>query len=163
MNKQKVNCLGILVVDALSGPLRQYPEPGKCPEVITDSIRFLPGGGSANTSAALAQLGLDVSIFSKISSKAADMPVSISSLSGIHTYSCAFIKLPLSVCSTSTAETALFLMSIPSIFLSILCRSVKNHVKCSLAITISSLLSIKLQSVWFRVKNQKILIIGHCT
>ena len=66
MKKIRVSCLGVLVVDALSKPLSGYPIPGKRPQVVTDSIRFLPGGGSANTSLALAQMGIPVTVFSKI-------------------------------------------------------------------------------------------------
>src|SRR5690348_16940794 len=61
-----VHCLGVLVVDALSGPLPQYPVPGVTPQVNTRSIKFMPGGGAANTGSALAQLGVSVAVFSKI-------------------------------------------------------------------------------------------------
>ena len=61
-----VHCLGVLVVDALSGPLSHYPVPGITTQVNTRSIRFLPGGGAANTAAALGQLGISVAVFSKI-------------------------------------------------------------------------------------------------
>jgi len=60
-----VHCLGILVVDALSGPLPQYPVPGAVAQVNTASIKFLAGGGAANTSSALGQIGIPVSVFSK--------------------------------------------------------------------------------------------------
>jgi len=62
----KVHCLGVLVVDALSGPLPHYPVPGVTTQVNTTSIKFLPGGGAANTGSALAQLGLSVAVFSKV-------------------------------------------------------------------------------------------------
>ncbi len=39
-----VSCLGVLVVDALSSPLRSYPVPGKISQVLTDKLQFLPGG-----------------------------------------------------------------------------------------------------------------------
>jgi sugar/nucleoside kinase (ribokinase family) len=61
-----VHCLGVLVVDALSGPLPKYPVPGLTTQVNTQSIKFLPGGGAANTSSALGQLGVSVSVFSKV-------------------------------------------------------------------------------------------------
>lgn len=61
-----VHCLGVLVVDALSGPVPRYPVPGVTPQVNTRSIKFLAGGGAANTSAALAQLGIPVAVFSKV-------------------------------------------------------------------------------------------------
>ncbi|HVV72035.1 MAG TPA: carbohydrate kinase family protein [Verrucomicrobiae bacterium] len=61
-----VHCIGALVVDALSGPLPQYPIPRVKPQINTSSIRFLPGGGAANTGSALAQMGVSVRIFSKV-------------------------------------------------------------------------------------------------
>ena len=66
MKPKTVNCLGVLVVDALSRPLSRYPVPGKVTQVITDSLEFMPGGGAANTSTALAQLGVPVRVFSKV-------------------------------------------------------------------------------------------------
>ncbi|MBU4211806.1 MAG: sugar kinase [Kiritimatiellae bacterium] len=62
----RINCLGVLVVDALSGPLSRYPEPRVCSQVVTQSVRFAAGGGAANTGNALAKLGLDVGVFSKV-------------------------------------------------------------------------------------------------
>ncbi len=56
----------MLVVDALSGPLPQYPIPKINPQINTKSITFLPGGGAANTSAALAQLGVSTAICAKV-------------------------------------------------------------------------------------------------
>src|SRR5579859_2584348 len=61
-----VHCLGVLVVDALSGPLPHYPVPGVTTQVNTRSIKFLPGGGAANTGSALGQLGIPVAVFSKV-------------------------------------------------------------------------------------------------
>src|SRR5215472_11754808 len=61
-----VHCLGILVVDALSGPLPHYPVPGGVAQVNTRSIKFLAGGGAANTASALGQLGVSVAVFSKV-------------------------------------------------------------------------------------------------
>ena len=61
-----VHCLGVLVVDALSGPLPQYPVPGAVAQVNTRSIKFLAGGGAANTSSALGQMGIPVTVFSKV-------------------------------------------------------------------------------------------------
>ena len=63
-----VHCLGVLVVDALSGPLPHYPVPGVTTQVNTRSIKFLAGGGAANTSSALGQLGVSVAVFSKVGS-----------------------------------------------------------------------------------------------
>jgi sugar/nucleoside kinase (ribokinase family) len=67
---RRVHCLGILVTDALCGPLRRYPQPRICPQVTADSIRFLPGGGAVNTAAALAQIGIPVGLFTKIGADA---------------------------------------------------------------------------------------------
>lgn len=61
-----VHCLGVLVVDALSGPLPQYPVPGVTTQVNTRSIKFLAGGGAANTGSALGQLGIPVAVFSRV-------------------------------------------------------------------------------------------------
>ncbi|MHB9023269.1 MAG: carbohydrate kinase family protein [Armatimonadota bacterium] len=63
---KRIHCIGILVVDALSGPLARYPEPGVLTQVNTESLRFSPGGGAANTATALARMGLPVSVFSKV-------------------------------------------------------------------------------------------------
>lgn len=63
---KRIHCLGVLVVDALSGPIEQYPVPGQITQVNTDSIRFLPGGGAANSASALAQMGIPVTVFSKL-------------------------------------------------------------------------------------------------
>lgn len=65
-----VHCLGVLVVDALSGPLPHYPVPGVTTQVNTQSVKFMAGGGAANTSSALAQLGVSVAVFSKIGADA---------------------------------------------------------------------------------------------
>lgn len=62
----RINCLGVLVVDALSGPLEQYPVPRQRTQVITKAVRFAAGGGAANTGSALAKLGLNVGVFSKV-------------------------------------------------------------------------------------------------
>jgi len=67
---KRVHCLGVIVLDALSGPIPGYPEAGVQPQVISGGIRFMPGGGSANTSSALAQMGVDVSVFSKVGNDA---------------------------------------------------------------------------------------------
>jgi len=61
-----VHCIGALVVDALSGPLREYPVPRAKPQINTSSVQFLPGGGAANTGSALAQIGIATKIFSKV-------------------------------------------------------------------------------------------------
>ena len=56
----------MLVVDALSGPIGEYPVPKVRTQVNTQTIRFLPGGGAANTAAALGRMGLDAGVFSKV-------------------------------------------------------------------------------------------------
>jgi sugar/nucleoside kinase (ribokinase family) len=61
-----VHCIGALVVDALSGPLAAYPVPKVKTQINTRSIRFLPGGGAANTASALAQIGIYTKVFSKV-------------------------------------------------------------------------------------------------
>ncbi len=62
----RINTIGVLVVDVLSGPLSRYPEPGKHAQVITDWVRMMPGGGAANTGGALGRMGFDVGVFSKV-------------------------------------------------------------------------------------------------
>src|SRR5437764_1382272 len=63
---KRVNCLGIAVMDALSGPLEAYPVPRVRTQVTTESVRFIPGGGSVNTASALARMGISAGVFSKI-------------------------------------------------------------------------------------------------
>ena len=63
---KRINCLGILVVDALSGPISEYPVPRVRPQTNTPHLRFAPGGGAANTPAALARMGLGVGVFSTV-------------------------------------------------------------------------------------------------
>ena len=62
----RLNCIGVLVVDALSGPLAEYPVPRVRTQVTTPRVTFLPGGGAANTPAALGRMGLPVGVFSKV-------------------------------------------------------------------------------------------------
>jgi len=62
---KRVNCIGAVLVDALSWPMDKFPEPGKKGGIETESITFSPGGGAANTGSALAQLGVPVKVFSK--------------------------------------------------------------------------------------------------
>ncbi len=54
------------MVDALSGPLPQYPIPKITPQVNTAFVKFRPGGGAANTGAALAQIGVSTAICAKV-------------------------------------------------------------------------------------------------
>jgi len=66
----RVHCLGVAVVDALSGPLAEYPRPGKVAQVVTERVRFMPGGGAVNTAATLAHLGVEVALFTKVGNDA---------------------------------------------------------------------------------------------
>jgi sugar/nucleoside kinase (ribokinase family) len=61
----RIHCLGIMVTDALSGPLPQYPVAKERVQVVTRDLRFMPGGGAVNAASALARMGLAASIFSK--------------------------------------------------------------------------------------------------
>jgi len=61
-----IHCVGCLVVDFLSGPLKQYPVPKVQTQVTTKSVRIMPGGGAANTPSALARMGIPVGVFSKV-------------------------------------------------------------------------------------------------
>lgn len=65
-----VNVLGVAVVDAISGPLAAYPTPRSQPQVITERVWFCPGGGAVNTAATLAQLGINVALFTKVGADA---------------------------------------------------------------------------------------------
>jgi sugar/nucleoside kinase (ribokinase family) len=62
----RIHCTGIGVVDALSGPIDGYPIPRERTQVNTKSLRFATGGGAVNTSSALARMGLDVTVYTKI-------------------------------------------------------------------------------------------------
>jgi sugar/nucleoside kinase (ribokinase family) len=63
---KKVHCLGVVVVDVLSGPFKRYPQLPKRLQVISSQVRMAVGGGAANSASALGQMGIPVSIFSKI-------------------------------------------------------------------------------------------------
>ena len=63
---KRVHCMGVLVVDALSGPIPHYPVPGTTTQVNTDTVTFMPGGGVANVSSALCNMGIPATVFSKI-------------------------------------------------------------------------------------------------
>ncbi len=60
-----MHCYGVLVLDTLCGPLPRYPVPRAQPQVNVERVRMQPGGGAANTSAALAQMGVPVALFTK--------------------------------------------------------------------------------------------------
>jgi len=66
----RVHCYGIMVLDALCGPLPHYPVPKVEVQVNVRQVRLQPGGGAANSAAALAQIGLPVSLFTKIGTDA---------------------------------------------------------------------------------------------
>jgi sugar/nucleoside kinase (ribokinase family) len=61
----------VLVLDALCGPLPSYPVAKVRPQVNVRQVRLQPGGGAANTSAALAQIGISVALFTKAGTDAA--------------------------------------------------------------------------------------------
>jgi sugar/nucleoside kinase (ribokinase family) len=63
---KRIHCLGVVVLDALSGPLSRYPEPRGASQVVTKQVRFAAGGGAANTASALARMGLGAGVFSKL-------------------------------------------------------------------------------------------------
>jgi sugar/nucleoside kinase (ribokinase family) len=63
---KRIHCSGILVTDALSGPLDAYPVPRVRVQSVTQTIRFMPGGGAGNTSGALGKMGLPAAVFSKV-------------------------------------------------------------------------------------------------
>lgn len=63
---KRIHCLGVLVLDALSGPLESYPVPRQRVQSVTKTIRFAAGGGAANTASALARMGLPACVFSKV-------------------------------------------------------------------------------------------------
>jgi len=61
-----IHCVGIAVVDVLSGPIEQYPIPRVRTQVTTKWVRTMAGGGAANAPSALARMGLAVSSFFKV-------------------------------------------------------------------------------------------------
>ena len=63
---KRIHCLGVVVLDALSGPLSRYPEQCGHTQVVTKNVRFAAGGGAANTASALARMGLAAGVFSKL-------------------------------------------------------------------------------------------------
>ena len=66
MKTKSVNCLGIIVVDALSGPFDHYPRWGREAQVVSPKVEFKVGGGAANSAAALARLRVPTGIFAKL-------------------------------------------------------------------------------------------------
>lgn len=62
----RIHSFGLTVLDALSYPIDHYPIPRQHTQVVTEQIRFMPGGGAANTASALARMGLSVTLYSEI-------------------------------------------------------------------------------------------------
>jgi sugar/nucleoside kinase (ribokinase family) len=69
-NKQseynKIHCLGGALADLIVSPIKSYPEPKLNTSIFVDNLSYSPGGGAVNSSQALAKLGLEVSVFSKV-------------------------------------------------------------------------------------------------
>ena len=63
---KRVHCVGIVVVDLLNGPLREYPGPRAHPMITAEWTRVMPGGGAANAPSALARMDIPVAAFSKV-------------------------------------------------------------------------------------------------
>lgn len=61
-----IHCIGVAVVDALSGPIERYPVPRLETQVTTEKVSFLAGGGAVNTASALGRMGLAAAVFSKV-------------------------------------------------------------------------------------------------
>jgi sugar/nucleoside kinase (ribokinase family) len=58
--------VGIVVVDLLNGPIREYPVPRQHPMITAEWTRVTPGGGAANAPSALVRMGVPVAAFSKV-------------------------------------------------------------------------------------------------
>jgi len=58
--------VGVVVVDLLNGPIREYPVPRAHPMITAEWTRVMPGGGAANAPSALARMGIPVAVFSKV-------------------------------------------------------------------------------------------------
>ncbi len=63
---KRITCIGMVGMDVLSGPLERYPTLGVETQVRTEQIRLAPGGGASNTSAALAHMGVPVTVFAHV-------------------------------------------------------------------------------------------------
>ena len=59
-----VTCLGILVADLVGKPVDEYPGRGKL--VLVDQLELHSGGCAANTSVALAKIGISTGIIGKV-------------------------------------------------------------------------------------------------
>ncbi|MGH7142901.1 MAG: carbohydrate kinase family protein [Planctomycetota bacterium] len=62
----QVHVIGSAVLDALCGPIAAFPVPRVQTQVNAEHIDFQPGGGAVNTSLALAQLGIETAIFTRV-------------------------------------------------------------------------------------------------
>jgi len=60
----EVVCVGIVVVDALGKPVKEFPEKGKL--VVVDTLTLATGGCAVNTGIALSRMGTSVSVIGKI-------------------------------------------------------------------------------------------------
>jgi sugar/nucleoside kinase (ribokinase family) len=63
---KRIHCVGIVVVDLLNGPIKAYPVPRSVTQITAEWTRVMPGGGAANTSSAIARMGIPVAAFSKV-------------------------------------------------------------------------------------------------
>ena len=63
---KRIHCVGIVVVDLLNGPIKEYPVPRSAPQITAEWTRIMPGGGAANTPSAIARMGIPVAAFSKV-------------------------------------------------------------------------------------------------
>ena len=61
-----VNLVGLVLLDAMCRDFSRCPERGEPPEHVATDITWHAGGGAANTSAALAQLGLHTRVFGRL-------------------------------------------------------------------------------------------------
>jgi len=62
----KINCLGGALADLIVSPIKSYPKPKLNTSIFVDNLSYSAGGGAVNSSQALAKLGLEVSVFSKV-------------------------------------------------------------------------------------------------
>ena len=63
---KNVNCIGSCLVDILLSPVANYPEPKVRTSIFVEELKSSPGGGAANCSLTLANMGIHVNLFSKV-------------------------------------------------------------------------------------------------
>ena len=63
---KNVNCIGSCLVDILLSPVVNYPEPKVRTSIFVEELKSSPGGGAANCSLTLANMGIHVNLFSKV-------------------------------------------------------------------------------------------------